>query len=216
MANGTAPAKQATPAKQPAVFNAAVKTAADNLVGQPPVGAGECYDLADKVLTDAKAQSAPSFTQPPKGVKYEDADYVWGSAVGDLKLVLPGDILQFRNHKFEIRTETTTKTTNADGSWKTWTDTKTEKHQRPHHTAIVSSVDGNGKFTVVEQHVVDPATGTTSSTVRKNSLITHGSTTGPTTTTTVEDDGAGGQTKTEVTTKVTITVSGTIKAYRPK
>ena len=73
-----------------------------------------------------------------------DADYRWGTPVADLKLVRPGDILQFRDHEVEITTETTTRETFVDGSWDEKTATKTRTQKRGHHTAIVSESDGPG------------------------------------------------------------------------
>jgi hypothetical protein len=46
-----------------------------------------------------------------------------------------------------------------------------------HHTAVVSSSDGAGVLTVVEQHIKDPATGGLPVVVRKNKLYVSGGTT---------------------------------------
>ena len=53
---------------------------------------GECWDLADAALRQAGAKSSADL-----GPMDEDADYVWGDAVSDLKDVQAGDILQFRD-----------------------------------------------------------------------------------------------------------------------
>jgi hypothetical protein len=209
-----APPQQSTPdagapPQQPTV-NQAIKTEADQLVGQASVGDGECYALADKVLKDSGARSAPTYGQITP-----TADYVWGNQV-DLKLVQPGDILQFRNHEFTTVTVTKTTTTRADGSTYVETQTQTETHKRPHHTAVVSATAGNGVMTVVEQHVIDPNTQKTSNVVRQNTLITNGSKTVSPAQITVQTDPLGQQSTVTVEKTVTTTVTGTIWAYRPQ
>ena len=51
----------------------------------------------------------------------------------------PGDVIQFRDYRYdrEIVTETSREIT-----------TREDSQMRPHHTAIVQSVDGNGAVTV--------------------------------------------------------------------
>ena len=141
-------------------------------------GNGECFTLADDALKKAGAKSAADF-----GTVTEDADYVWGTAVklGDVK---PGDLIQFRNYQY-VRT---IKTTNADGSW----SEKDEKEGRPHHTAIVEQVNGDGSIVVLEQNARkgDP--------VARNTLFFKSGTT--------ENDN----------TKTTVKVAGTFRFYRPQ
>lgn len=141
-------------------------------------GNGECFTLADDALKKAGAKSAADF-----GTVTEDADYVWGTAVklGDVK---PGDLIQFRNYQY-VRT---IKTTNADGSW----SEKDEKEGRPHHTAIVEQVNGDGSIVVLEQNARkgDP--------VARNTLFFKSGTT--------ESDN----------TKTTVKVAGTFRFYRPQ
>jgi hypothetical protein len=60
------------------------------------VGAGECWDLANQALKKAHALSSEDL-----GPMDADADYVWGAPV-QLKDVIPGDVLQFRD--FSITT----------------------------------------------------------------------------------------------------------------
>ena len=71
-----------------------------------------------------------------------DADYIWGASVA-LADLRPGDVIQFRDYTYERVTVT------DDDS-----GTTTEEHaeDRPHHTAIVQSVDGGGAVTVWEQN----------------------------------------------------------------
>ena len=141
-------------------------------------GNGECFTLADDALKKAGAKSAADF-----GTVTEDADYVWGNPVkwGDVK---PGDLIQFRNYQY-VRT---VKTTNSDGSW----SEKDDKEGRPHHTAIVEQVNGDGSLVVLEQnaHKGDP--------VARNTLFFKSGTT--------ENDN----------TKTTVKVSGTFRFYRPQ
>jgi CHAP domain-containing protein len=105
---------------------------ARNRMGQR-VGSGECFDLADQALRNAGAKSAADF-----GTVAPDADYVWGSSVG-LSDVRPGDIIQFRDYRYDRTIETET-------------GVDTNFQERPHHTAIVERVDGQGALTVLEQN----------------------------------------------------------------
>jgi hypothetical protein len=195
---------------QTSTVNDKVKANADTLVGQNSVGDGECFALADKTLKDAGAKSAADF-----GAVTADADYVWGTQVADLKLVQPGDILQFRNHEVEVKTTTTTVKTYADGTVETQDAEDVQTYKRGHHTAVVSAAPGAGTLTIVEQHVMDRSTGALSKVVRQNQLITSGSTTPATTTVTSEKGPDGKAVKVETTTTVKTTVKGTIKAYHP-
>jgi hypothetical protein len=142
------------------------------------VGDGQCFALADRALTSAGAKSASDF-----GTITRDADYVWGTSVA-LSDVQAGDVIQFRDYSFDR--ESTTE--NSDGS----TDTRTETQGRPHHTAVVEHVGGNGEITVLEQNAPD------GSPVRRSHLFFR--------TTTF----------TEGRTTTTITVHGTFWFYRPQ
>lgn len=177
-------------------------------MGQPTVGDKECYALADDALKRAGAKRAPEF-----GEITDDGDYKWGTPVADLKLVQPGDILQFRNHEVKITTETITKEQSADGSWKEKTETKFRTYKRGHHTAIVSASDGAGMLTVVEQHLTNPATKALFPVVRKNTLHFIPSIKTETKKSTRMD--AKKLVQIEVQTTVTVKVNGTIWAYRP-
>jgi hypothetical protein len=115
-----------------------VRFARDN-VGRS-VGSGECFDLVDQALRNAGAKSAADF-----GTVTPNADYVWGSSVG-LANVRPGDIIQFRNYRYDRTIETDT-------------GTDTDFQERPHHTAIVDRIDGGGAITVLEQNVPDGSPG---------------------------------------------------------
>jgi hypothetical protein len=133
------------------------------------VGNGECFTLVDRALRGADARSAADH-----GTVTPDADYVWGTSVtlGDLR---PGDVIQFRNYQYrrEVVTETSSETRTTE-----------DEQERPHHTAIVQSVDGNGAVTVWEQNSPD------GSPVRRTQLFfTSGRTTSGNTTTTIRVQG---------------------------
>ena len=128
-------AKKSAPPSGPGGTNlgAQVVSFAEGKSGQR-VGDGECFALADQALKKAGARSAADF-----GSLTDEADYKWGAQVS-LADVKPGDIVQFRDYAFTRREE------KEDGSW------QERSEQRPHHTAIVKSVDGNGLVTVLEQN----------------------------------------------------------------
>jgi len=166
------------------------------------IGAGECWDLANSALLKAGAGTSSNF-----GPTGPDDDYVWGDEV-DLKDTLPGDVLQYRD--FEMTTTTSTDVTFADGSG--YVDEPSVTVGHPHHTSIVSQNAGNGVLTVLEQNHLGNHEKVRSSTLRWKDA--------PTRTTTSkksmkrQDNG-----KTELATvvvTVTVSVTGTLKAYRPK
>jgi hypothetical protein len=104
------------------------------------VGSGECFDLVDEALRKAGAKSAADF-----GTITPNADYVWGTSIA-LADVQPGDVIQFRNYRYDRTIDTATA---AD----------TDFQERPHHTAIVERVDADGALTVLEQNVPDGSPG---------------------------------------------------------
>jgi hypothetical protein len=141
------------------------------------VGDGECFTLADRALRHADARSARDY-----GPATPDADYVWGTpvALADLR---PGDVVQFRDYRYDrhVVEESSRGTTTTD-----------DFQERPHHTAIVQSVDGHGAVTVWEQNSPDG-----SPVVRTQLFFSGGTTT------------SGHKT-------TTISVSGTFWFYRPE
>jgi hypothetical protein len=155
---------------------------ADQIVGYPRqnyghrVGDGECFTLTDRALRNAGARSAADYGQVTP-----DADYVWGTSV-TLANVRPGDVIQFRDYRYHRRVDV------EDDNGSSWHE---DDGSRPHHTAIVERVDGNGALTVLEQNVEG-------SPVRRTQLFfTSGTST------------SGHQT-------TTVTVSGTFWFYRPQ
>src|SRR6516165_6333778 len=141
------------------------------------IGDGECFTLADRALQAAHAKSARDH-----GSVTPTADYVWGTST-TLANLQPGDIIQFRDYSYKREDVTD----NARG-----TRTVERTEGRPHHTAIVQSVDGNGAVTVLEQN--SPV----GSGVRRTQLFF-----------TSRSSKSG-----DTTTK--ITVSGTFWFYRPE
>jgi hypothetical protein len=111
---------------------------------------GECYDLANKALTNSGAKSAPAFCEVT-----EEADYIWGSPV-NLLAVQRGDILQFRDYGVQETAYDTvirfpifgglSETVSVD------TPTLLRDYGRRHHTAVVKTNRGGGTLDVFEQN----------------------------------------------------------------
>ena len=141
------------------------------------VGNGQCFTLVDRALRGAHAHSAADY-----GTVTPDADYTWGRSVS-LSDLQPGDVIQFRDYTFHkvVVTESSSGTTTdeLDG-------------ERPHHTAVVESVDGHGAVTVLEQNAPEG-----SAVTRHQLYFTDGSWT------------SGHQT-------TTLTVHGTFWFFRPE
>jgi hypothetical protein len=142
------------------------------------IGDGECYTFADTALTTAGARSAKDY-----GTVNKQADYVWGSSVS-LSDLQPGDVIQMRDYRYDREVDVN----NPDGSG----STKADFQERPHHTVIVESVDGNGAVTVLEQNAPK------GSAVRRSQLFFSDSTT------------------TDGNRKTTIKVKGSFWFYRPQ
>lgn len=161
------------------------------------VGRGECWDLADQALRKAGARS--SLTTGG------DDDYVWGDSVA-LKDVVPGDILQLRDHI--VTTTTKTQVRFEDGSG--FDDVQETFARRPHHTAIVDAVGENGTLVILEQHVKPLG-----DKVQRHTLPTRTAHLPPTTSHERMKHSSGAMKLAKVVETVTITVSGDIWAYRP-
>jgi hypothetical protein len=168
------------------------------------VGSGECADLPDRALKKAGARSASDY-----GKITADADYVWGTEVA-LAKAESGDILQFRNHEVTVKTVTVAKETNRDGSSTTRTTTRTHTYTRGHHTAIVKDNLGGGVFRIYEQHV-KPLGGV----VQEHTLqVADSHTTSPKKVSTRHTK--HGPVTVEVDEETTVTVTGSVTAYRPQ
>ena len=122
-------------------LNARVSEFARSHLGEP-VGDGICITLAVEALRASGARPVP--LSDPRG------EYVWGKPIADLRTVLPGDILQFRDVVFS-------------GSRSVGKNRRIRWHETyPHHTAIVAGTEENGRLiTIYHQNVAvageDPA-----------------------------------------------------------
>ena len=183
-----------------ATLNAKALQWASAQVGKQ-IGAGECWDLANKALIQAGAGTSSNF-----GPMGDDADYVWGDEVA-LKDALPGDILQYRD--YEMTTTTTTDVTFSDDSG--WVDSPTVTVGHPHHTSILSKNPGTGAITVLEQNYMGNKEAVRSSTIRWK-----GNSTSTTTRKQMKRQDNGKLESALVVVTVDVTVTGTLKAYRPK
>ena len=117
-------------------LNAGVSEFARSHLGEP-VGDGICITLAVEALRASGAKPFP--LSDPKG------EYVWGEPVPDLRDVLPGDILQFRDAVFS-------------GSRYVGKNRRIRWHETyPHHTAIVARTEESGRLiTIFHQNVAVP------------------------------------------------------------
>ena len=165
-------AKGGTPKQTQASMADQIVGYARHRIGQH-VGDGQCFALADNALRGAGAKSAAHF-----GTVTPNANYVWGTSI-NLSDVRTGDVIQFRDYHYLKRVD------NDDGSF------REDGGGRPHHTAIVERVDGNGAITVLEQNFEG-------SPVRRSQLYF-----------TSRTSTSGSQT-------TTITVTGTFWFYRPQ
>ena len=127
--------KSGNPKSKASMADRIVSYASRNRGGR--VGDGQCDTLVNAALKAADAKTAKDF-----GAISPDADYVWGATV-TLSELKPGDVIQFRDYTFK-RVDVT------DDDSGTTTDEL--EGDRPHHTAIVKSVDGDGAVTVWEQN----------------------------------------------------------------
>lgn len=99
------------------------------------VGRGECSNLAIEALKAARAKTTDDF-----GVSGLGKDYIWGKLIEKYEDGQPGDILQFRDAKLQIKV-------GAKGSQ------QLRIAVIPHHTALIAANLGTGKFKVLEQNV---------------------------------------------------------------
>ena len=100
------------------------------------VGDGECSDLAIEALKSAGGK-IPFRTSTAQ-------ELIWGTLVKDPKSGQPGDLIQFRNAKFEVVHQR--KTASAIYTQRVATIS-------PDHTAVISGNLGNGKLSLLDQNV---------------------------------------------------------------
>jgi len=162
------------------------------------VDRGECWDLANRALQHAGAQSSTTTG--------ENDDYVWGPTVA-VQAAVPGDILQLRDHV--VTTTVTTDVTFEDGSG--YEDSKESTITRQHHTAVVAENKGAFGLVILEQNV-DPG----GKKVQRHSLPLAGSRPAATTEFRSMKDSTGKMRRAKVIVTTVITVTGKIWAYRPQ
>lgn len=138
------------------------------------VGGGECFDLADQALRAGNYKSAADF-----GTVAPDADYVWGTRESNTANWRPGYIVQFSSYVQTVERDNPRETT-------------TSTQERPHHTAVIQSVNADGSVTVLEQNAP------TGSAVIGTTLFLSSSS------------------STDGDTSISVSVSGTIKVYAPQ
>lgn len=124
-----------------------------------------------------------------------------------LKDVQSGDILQFRD--FDVTTTIVTQTIFDNG--RPTTETEEQTARRGHHTAIVDSIETNGVFWVLEQHVKPGGR-----TVQRHRLPTRDTTTTTTTTHKIAIGARGRPWPAKIIQTTTFRVKGSITAYRPQ
>jgi len=198
------------------------------------VGDGECFDLADKALTQAGGKTASDY-----GKVTSNADYVWGDLVATA-MAQAGDILQFRDYKLKITNASETKVTLGKDTILEYSSTDEKTLSRPHHTAIVTKGDAKA-LEILEQNVERGTPGVKEKKVGAETIPhTNDSSSKTTSTKTTVDQTWGKKVKkhfpkkewpqidklvkhyqsktvTETTTvTLKVEVSGIIKAYRPK
>jgi hypothetical protein len=166
------------------------------------VGAGECWDLANAALGAAGAGTSSDF-----GPTGDDDDYVWGDPIADLKDVIPGDILQYRD--YAMHTETRTEVSFDDESGTVFTQFADIGHA--HHTSLIARNAGNGDLTVLEQN-----DGGNHEAVRSTPIRWKDAPTRTTRTRKMMKRADGKMAMATVEVTVDVTVTGTITAYRPR
>lgn len=103
------------------VLNDSIRVKINPLVGTT-VGRGECWDLADYLLTAVQAKWTPPYT--------------YGKAVDPKKeAIYPGDMIQLENIQMKYE---------KDGAFYT--------ESMPHHTAVVYEVLANGEYKIAHQN----------------------------------------------------------------
>jgi hypothetical protein len=180
------------------------------------VGDGECWTLAEKALTQAGAQTSNDIMGASK--VNPNADYVWGDKIA-LKDITPGDILQFRDYVMTTRTVVSAfyknippgVTIDPNPAEESTTD---ETFDQNHHTAIAARGYDNKLVAVLQQNVPPDGKKVQEGTLAMENIPAKSTVTNETRTL---DAGSKKITiPVAVTTTVTVTIKGTIWAYRPK
>ncbi|WMS42905.1 hypothetical protein RDV64_00435 [Acuticoccus sp. MNP-M23] len=183
-------------------LNRSVVTFARGRLGQQ-VERGECWDLAEEALRSAGARRSGAL-----GSLGDDADYVWGTPITNMRLLKPGDIIQMRN--FAEHNESRVEVTFADGSG--WFEEGGGSTTRAHHTVVVASApDASGRVEVLEQNF-----GTIGRRVQLNTMhLRDHQVPAVTTHESRERDDTHTRERATIVTTIKWRVTGTLWAYRP-
>lgn len=195
------------PPQKPLTMQQKIVTYAQGQIGTT-VGGGECTDLVEAALRSAGAKALHDLGQTDQQVGKKDHAYVWGDAVA-LKDALPGDILQFTDHKVVI--DTTVTVTFADGAViENAEGSDVASTPRRHHSALVEvAIAGDGSVKTLEQNV-DPGGRVT----QRLTLLTKDSVVEKTEKKSILHPGTNKKELATVKTVIKTTVTGTIQAYR--
>lgn len=182
------------------MINAAVLAWAQRQLNQR-VGRGECWDLAEEAILASNGVSSRVLTRPFRA----GADYVWGDRI-NIAMAQPGDIVQFRNYRWQSLTEVTTIDPITGRSTRGNAGGARMPH---HHTAIIVSRLEPGVFQVIHQNVPR------GSVVRYDVLRLVGEVSPPVTRSEQRNDISGSYVV-QITTRVNEPVTGNIWCYRPR
>jgi len=143
---GKEPHHARKPHHAPLTTNQKVVIFAQSRLGRE-VGKGECWDLAEKALKEAGAETSTDLSST--GSVGPDDDYVWGDKI-DIKDVEPGDIIQFRDYVVTTETQLDIEFSNK----LTESISTSSDAERGHHTALANGkLRGDGTLPTFEQHV---------------------------------------------------------------
>jgi hypothetical protein len=127
-----------------------------------------------------------------------------------LASLVPGDVLQFRDYEVTREVVVTTTKTFRDGTTQESEQNSSIVYSRAHHTAIVSARLAGGRLRILEQNAPPIGHSTPERVVRSREIETIDS---ANTTNSVRQESDG---VVRIETTTTITVTGTISAYRPQ
>jgi hypothetical protein len=154
--------------------------------------------LADRALKFAGAESNDGGG--------DEVNYRWGVPVGRHQ-VIPGDILQLRDHVATL--VTVTQVTFDDGSW--YKNEERVAYRRPHHTAIVAAYKSPDSIVVFEQHVKPKG-----KVVQQHTIVIENTVPVVKTESASKKHANGKMQRATIVTTTHTEVSGQIWAYRPK
>jgi|APHig6443717817_1056837.scaffolds.fasta_scaffold228294_1 hypothetical protein len=177
---------------------------------------GECWTLAERALAGAGAQTSKDIMGPSNVTP--NADYVWGDEI-DHKDIIPGDVLQFRDYVMTTTTVVSVLYTNLPAGVTVRPNPVDESEQEEtfdesHHTSIASSGYANKRLSVLHQNVPPKGKKVQAGTIALESIpATKAVSDG---TRMLDVNGKKIRVNVKVSTTVTVTVEGSIWAYRPR